>query len=144
MSADKDICDPARGTEESSDHLSARGVRIYICTTCDGGKAAHIERKTAGQHLFDQVTEACRQQADIEVVSVECLAVCERPVTVAYQAPEKWSYILGDVDPIRDADDVLAAAQAIASSVSGIPPMSERPQFFLYGVISRLPPANFV
>ena len=50
---------------------------------------------------------------------------------------------VGDVDPIRDADDVLAAAQAIGSSVSGIPPMSERPRFFLHGVISRLPPANF-
>ncbi|MBO67894.1 MAG: hypothetical protein CL398_06240 [Acidiferrobacteraceae bacterium] len=119
------------------------GVRIYICTACDYGNVAHIECKTTGQHLFDQVVAVCGLQADVEVVPVECLAVCDRPVTVAYQAPKKWSYVLGGVDPTRDADDVLAAAKAIANSVSGIPSMSERPSFFLSGVISRLPPTNF-
>jgi predicted metal-binding protein len=78
---------------------------------------------------------------EVEVQPVDCLAVCERPVTLAFQAAGGWTYIVGDADPARDLADILAAARAVAASPHGIPAMEDRPPFFRKGVIARVPPA---
>lgn len=74
------------------------------------------------------------------VAPVDCFAVCERPVTVAFQAPGRWTYLIGGADPAGDLTDIIAAAKAVAASPHGIPAMAERPPFFRRGVIARLPP----
>lgn len=94
-----------------------------------------------GRLLFDRLQErlAGKQQL-LPVNAAPCMAVCDRPVTVAFQALDAWSYVVAGVDADRDVDQVIAAALAIASSEHGIPAMADRPPFFRSGVVSRVPP----
>ncbi len=62
-----------------------------------------------------------------ELIPVECLSVCKRPVTIGFSAPGKWSYIYGDFSPERSADTILLAAQLYADAPDGLIPWRERP-----------------
>lgn len=111
---------------------------LQVCVLC--GEAAGGE-PTAGRRLFEALQAAAAGHPDIDVAAAECFAVCDRPVTLAFQAAERWSYIVGDVGE-QDLPDILAAARAAAQSPHGVPAMDDRPPFFRKGVIARLPPAR--
>lgn len=110
---------------------------ITVCVACVAG-----DDPVAGQTLFDRIAEYLGDDSAIEVRPAECLAVCERPVTVAFQAPDKWTYLLGNVDETVPLEDIVAAARAVAKSPTGIPAMADRPAFFENGVICRIPPVT--
>ena len=112
------------------------GVCLRVCVACGEGTG------DAGRHLYDALAAAAAGLPEVTVAPVDCLAVCDRPVTLAFQAAGKWSYIVGGADPERDLADILAAARAVAASPHGIPAMSERPPFFRKGVIARVPPVS--
>ncbi len=71
------------------------------------------------------------------------MPVCKRPCTVALAADDKWTYIVGDLSPDANAQDVIAAAKSYGASANGIIPWRERPQSFRKGVIARVPPLAF-
>ncbi len=107
-------------------------VCLQVCTACG---------EDAGRRLYKALLARAADLREVEVQPVDCLAVCERPVTLAFQAAGGWTYIVGDADPARDLADILAAARAVAASPHGIPAMEDRPPFFRKGVIARVPPA---
>jgi predicted metal-binding protein len=110
-----------------------------LCGETAGGDP---EGTPAGRRLYEALLAASAGLPDIEVAPVDCFAVCDRPVTLAFQAPGKWSYLVGGADPDHDRADILAAARAVAASPHGIPAMDDRPPFFRQGVIGRLPPLS--
>ncbi|MCF8468390.1 MAG: DUF1636 domain-containing protein [Sneathiella sp.] len=95
---------------------------------------------TDGQRLFSELSAKAKPFPGITIAEVDCLAVCDTPVVIAFTAQDKWSYVIGAANPETDACDILSVAQAIAASPHGIPAMADRPQFFRKGVISRAPP----
>src|SRR3546814_1555522 len=101
------------------------------------------EGAPAGRHLYEVLLAATSGSPDIGIAPVDCFAVCERPVTLAFQGAGRWSYLVGGADPQCDVADILAAARAVAASPDGIPAMADRPPFFRRGVIGRMPPPNF-
>jgi predicted metal-binding protein len=111
-------------------------VCLQVCVLC--GEAASGD-SSAGRRLFEALLAAAADIPDIEIAPVDCFAVCDRPVTLAFQAPAKWSYIVGGAE-LGDVADILAAAKAVAASPHGIPAMEDRPPFFRKGVIARVPP----
>ena len=111
---------------------------LAICAACSA-QTAPESRDSAGKRLIDRL----REQADalgISVRAVPCFAVCDRPVTLAFVTAGKWSYVIGDVDPEIDLAEIVAAVDAVAAAPSGVPALSQRPDFFRKGVIARLPP----
>lgn len=116
------------------------GVCLQVCVLC--GEAAGGE-PSAGRRLYEALLAATSGLPDIDIAPVDCFAVCDRPVTLAFRAPDRWSYIIGGADPKRDLDDILAAAKAVAASPHGVPAMADRPPFFRKGVIGRMPPPTF-
>jgi predicted metal-binding protein len=78
---------------------------------------------------------------DFEIIPVECLSVCKRPVTIGFSAPGKWSYIYGDFPPESSVGTILAAAQLYADAPDGLIPWRDRPAEIKRGVIARIPPA---
>ncbi len=97
-----------------------------------------------GRQLHDRLAAAVvapRDGPGIAIEPVACMAVCDRPVTLAFRGRGKWSYLVGGADPDRDIADILAAGRAVAEAPHGIPRMDDRPPFFRNGVIGRLPPA---
>jgi len=118
---------------------------IFVCTSCRRSLGE-------GEESFDQpgrgLVEAieARLQGDgdrrITVTSVDCLAVCKRPCTIAFSAANKWTYLIGDLDPDSQVDEIVAAARSFAASDNGIVPWRERPASFRKGVIARVPPVK--
>ena len=112
------------------------GVVLDVCVACGSASAGDSD----GLRLHDALVAACAGDSSIAVRAVDCLAVCDRPVTLAFRALGRWSYVVGDVPASGAVADVIAAARAVSRSPHGVPPMAERPSFFREGVIGRLPP----
>ena len=120
-------------------------AKVFVCISCrrhlgdDENQFDH-----PGPALAESVRALLADDPTIDVVPVECLAVCKRPCTVALAADGKWTYVIGDLDNVAHCEDVAAAARAFANSENGIVPWKERPATFRKGVISRIPPIEFV
>jgi predicted metal-binding protein len=114
---------------------------IHVCTTCRlGDEPLEPKEARSGARLYRELAERVADE-EFEVIPVECLSVCKRPVTIGFSAPGKWSYIYGDFPPERSADTILAAAQLYADAPDGLIPWGERPPEIKRGVVARIPPA---
>jgi len=114
---------------------------LYVCTECCrriGSCAGGGE--DAGAAFARRLASLLGQECGVEVVTVACLAVCKRPCTIALAAPDKWTYLIGDLDADLDCEAIAAGARAFAASAHGIIPWRQRPAAFRKGVIARVPP----
>jgi predicted metal-binding protein len=121
-------------------------VTIFVCVSCrPQAEASAEELARPGIELADMLQARLAEQArsDVVVRRVDCLAVCERPCTVALAGQDKWTYLIGDIDPRLHADEILTSALKVAGSANGTVPLRERPTSFRRGVIARVPPLSF-
>ncbi|WP_420404714.1 DUF1636 family protein [Nisaea sp.] len=125
--------DPAA---EGGEHRPPHPVTIDICVSCRAADGSGRD----GRLLFERLETACASLPGIALRAVECMAVCDRPVTVALRGPGLWSYVIGDADPETQVEEILASARAVAASPHGVPRLKERPPVFRHGVICRLLP----
>jgi predicted metal-binding protein len=117
---------------------------IFVCTSCRRSLGeADVAFDQPGPALVQAIEARLRNCAGdrLVVTAVDCLAVCKRPCTVALAGADKWTYLIGDIDPDMHADEIVAAARAFAASDNGIVPWRERPASFRKGVIARVPPS---
>lgn len=85
--------------------------RIVVCSTCEG---------TDGKGFAARLREVLATKAmDFTVQDHDCMSNCARPLSVAFSAPGKATYLFGDVDPARDLEDTLAFAQLYATTPNG-------------------------
>ncbi len=115
-------------------------VTIFVCVTCRHEGAP--ERPGVALAAALEARLATEAEPRAAVRRVDCLAVCERPCTIALAGEDKWTYLLGDVEA-QHADDIVATADKVATAANGILPLRERPPFFRKGVIARVPPLSF-
>lgn len=116
-------------------------VTVFVCTACrfpasDSGDTGTI---SPGEALLTQLLNRLPRETAVTLQPVDCLAVCDRPCTIAFSAPGKWTYVIGDIDPETDAEDVLRAAAQLAASDQPVLALADRPPFFRKGVIGRVP-----
>jgi predicted metal-binding protein len=131
----------------SAASIMADPVTIYLCVTCrrktgDAEGAFDLPGRILAVRLAQAIASRARNCA-IDVVPVECLAVCKRPSTLALAADGKWTYLIGDLDPELHIGEIIAAAESYSASADGIVPWKERPPTFRKGVIARVPPVAF-
>ncbi|MDW3117643.1 DUF1636 domain-containing protein [Roseovarius pacificus] len=85
--------------------------RIVVCSTCEGvdgkGFAARLRIALAQRGLA------------FEVQDHACMSNCVRPLSVAFAAPGKATYLFADIDPAIDLDDTLAFAAMYADCADG-------------------------
>jgi predicted metal-binding protein len=122
-------------------------VTIYLCVTCRRkiGEAEgdfDLPGRSLAARLEQRIADR-RGDCAIDVIPVECLAVCKRPSTLALTAEGKWTYLIGDLDPDTHVEEIVAAANTYGASADGIVPWKERPPTFRKGVIARIPPFGF-
>lgn len=119
---------------------------IFVCTTCRRKRAdVPLGYDLPGEGLVRALEEEiARQGCDgLTVTPVACLAVCNRPCTVAFTGPGKWTHLVGSLDPDAHVADIVANARMVARSPDGIVPWAERPQPIRSGGIARVPPPGF-
>jgi predicted metal-binding protein len=119
---------------------------IFVCVSCrrrlDGAGDVFNE---PGRPLVAALEEhiSAKGLTGLKVEPVECLAVCKRPCTLAITAAGKWTYLIGDLDPVLHVEEIAQAAASYQGSENGIVAWKERPPTFRRGVISRVPPIGF-
>jgi predicted metal-binding protein len=118
---------------------------IFVCISCRRSLGDGEESfDQPGQGLVEAI-EARLQgdgQGRLAVTGVDCLAVCKRPCTIALSGTNKWTYLIGDLDPDSQVDEIVAAARSFAASDNGIVPWRQRPPSFRKGVVGRVPPLD--
>ena len=107
---------------------------LLVCVTCKSDEGP------MGAGLFAALEARLVAEPHIALKAVECLSVCKRPCTVAFAAPGKWIYVVGDLKRELHLEDIVTAAGLYAASPVGIVPWRERPLAFRKGVVSRTPP----
>ena len=118
---------------------------VFVCTSCKrrlGDGEGNFDHP--GPELAERLRALLADDPSITVTAVDCLAVCTRPCTIALAGDGKWTYVVGDLDNAAHCADVAGMARAFAATGNGIVAWRERPQAFRKGVISRVPPLDFV
>lgn len=120
-------------------------TELIVCTTCRPASNPRDQR-AAGDVLleFVQAEQAFGQHGEwqvIEVRGVACTAGCSRACTVAFQAPQKYSYQFGDLVPTQEAArQLLDCAVLHHQSPDGTLMRDQRPELLKNGILCRLPP----
>lgn len=85
---------------------------LFVCTSCR-------HKGSACKPGFYLIARLCAAIAaagdaisdDFEISGVACMAGCDHPCTIGYQASKKASYLFGDIDPNEDIEALIAFAK---------------------------------
>lgn len=110
----------------TSDHF------LLICSTCIG--ALPLE------DLRDALVDKLPGKYSIRTVA--CMAGCDRPTTVGFQAVGKAHYLFGDILTTQGIDALAEFAHQYRDSADGWTNATERPPELLKKTLSRLPCLN--
>jgi len=108
---------------ETPDHF------LLICSTCKGEDNARAVREA----LTGQLPDA------FAIRTVDCMAGCERPTTVGFQAIGKAQYLFGDIQTPRDAAALAEFAHQYVNSKDGWTNATQRPVALFTKTLSRMP-----
>ncbi len=115
--------------------MTAHPVTLYVCLSCR--TAGDDDACRAGARLHAVLGDLLNGRSDIRLSGVDCLSVCKRPVTVAFTAADRWTYVAADA---ADPDEVIVAAERYAESDDGRVPWRDRPPLLKSGLVARIPP----
>ncbi|MGH1419783.1 MAG: DUF1636 family protein [Hyphomicrobiaceae bacterium] len=118
-------------------------ITLHVCTTCRRGDEPLGDKKDrSGYKLFEAVQEQLGQRQDvdaIDLIGVECLSGCSRGCTIAVSGDDKWTFVIGDLDPEKHAEDIVTYARQHGAHEEGLPTWRERPEAIRKGVLARVP-----
>ncbi|WP_209940134.1 DUF1636 domain-containing protein [Ruegeria sp. HKCCE4148] len=102
---------------------------LLVCTTCTGAMST------------DQVSGALARKLPegFAIREVACMAGCDRPTTVGFQAPGKAQYLFGDIVSEQDLDAVVEFAGQYQLSSDGWTNATDRPLTLFTKTLSRMP-----
>ncbi len=115
---------------------------IFVCLTCRRNDEPLDPPEARSGHLFHERLARARPGDDIEIRPVACLSNCNRGCNVAFVSPGKWTFVVGNLDPDANADDVLTFAAQYSEHAEGLPVWRERPECIRKGVAARVPPLS--
>ena len=124
-------------------NIDPDATTLFVCVSCrtQTTDAVPGEQARPGARLLAAIEAAPQQWRDgVSVVPVECLSNCNRACTIAVVAPDKWTYVIGALDPELHAEDVLAFARLHQAHEAGLPVWRERPEHVRKNTIARVPP----
>lgn len=125
--------------------MADRPTTIYVCIRCNYTQSdAERAGARSGSHLYAEVERqfaAWPHRAAFTLTPVECMSNCKRACTVALAAPEKYTYMFGDLKPGAEAAAaVLTCAQFYATKSDGFMDRVERPEALRSAILARIPP----
>lgn len=118
-------------------------VDVFVCVSCRKSDADGEGFHNPGRAFAASLQQRLAGEQSVVVTPVECLAVCNRPCTVAFSSPGKWMYLIGNLEGEAHVEQIAESARAYLASENGIIPWKERPEAFRKGVVARVPPNGF-
>lgn len=121
---------------------SAHQVRpvLSICLRCRDDSEASNGGVRGGTRLAQAVLHAGIEHVALDTRGVNCLSQCKRPCAIAISGPDRFTYLFGDLDPARHAQDVVDLAILYVRSPNGFMARDDRPKPMRAGVMGRVPP----
>lgn len=107
---------------------------IIICSRCRSAVSGAL----AAQQLIAGLAGR-RQVEGFRIETVACMAGCERPLTVAFQAAGKATYLFGDIDAENDAPALSSFAELYRQLPDGWSSESQRPESLHGKILARIP-----
>jgi predicted metal-binding protein len=80
---------------------------------------------------------------DINIKPVRCLAGCKKGCTLSLWHKDKWSYIIGNLTPDLNEQDIIYGFEEYKKTTDGKIPFSRRPNAFKNQSLARIPPLNY-
>lgn len=114
---------------------------VQICVEC-GTKAARPGEAPAGEALYALVADILTDQQFVSLRprKVACLGNCDCECRVALAHPDRWSWMLGDVDPDLDRAFLREVIALWVTSPNGLIAKPDRPQALTDKSLGRIPP----
>ncbi len=128
-----------------SGDTAGRGSKttVFVCITCRRNDEPLEPLEGRSGYRFHAKLAAHPSAGGLEICPVACLSNCNRGCNAAFVSPGKWTFVIGNLDPDRDAGAVLRFAAQHAAHAEGLPVWRERPECIRKGVAARVPPLAF-
>ena len=134
------IQDNKRDRRQLLPTMSDKAVHILICRDCRHWDSACRPGLAMVTRLRTAINAAGGAPAQlVHVGSTTCMAGCDRPCTVAFQAEGKATYLFGDIDPKADIDALVTFALQYQRSGNGLFRAVERPGKLARTALARIP-----
>jgi predicted metal-binding protein len=118
-----------------------QGTTIFVCTTCQRSDVVRKGDEPRSGEILLAALVASGTAYRIEAVN--CMNNCINGCTVGFGAPEKWTYVFGDVPPEGQIAELIALADVHSASEDGQIPWGKRPETLKRKTVSRTPPMTF-
>jgi len=117
---------------------------LFVCISCrEAGEAREPTHRRAGNQMFEGLQRRFDTWAKREgfvIAPYECLSVCTRPCGVAMRAPEKFTYVFGDLKPGVTDSQLIECASLFRRTPNGFMHRDDRPPALRGGILARVPP----
>ncbi|UDL91340.1 DUF1636 family protein [Mesorhizobium sp. PAMC28654] len=114
--------------------------RIIVCTLCrDPATGIRTGEDLCADLRSLLSADDERALQDYAVEGIACMAGCARPLTVAFQADGKASYLFGSIDRRTDAAELVEFAKLYASLADGWCNSGQRPAGLFDKTLARIP-----
>ena len=124
---------------ESDGKLDASQARIIVCTLCRDPATGIRSGEDLCADLRARLAAHDAPALGYAVEGIACMAGCERPLTVAFQADGKASYLFGSIDAQSDAGHLVEFARLYHSLADGWCSSGQRPVGLAGKTLARIP-----
>ncbi|MEM9430795.1 MAG: DUF1636 domain-containing protein [Pseudomonadota bacterium] len=118
---------------------------LSICLTCRDGREGYETDRRGGTRLAEAVVERLDGRAPgFQLRGVRCMSQCKRACVATLTAPDRFSYVFGDLDPEcpEHSDALLALPAPYLAAPEGFLRRDERPEPLRARILGRLPPPD--
>ena len=117
---------------------------LHVCTSCrPSGFPREPKENRPGFCLYNQLDKLLEEQNlkdKIDILPADCLSLCSRPCGIALSSPGSWSYLFGDQDADRTAEDIVECVKTYIQTNDGDMPRGQRPLTLRSSILGRIPP----
>lgn len=117
---------------------------ITVCDTCRrvAGGTPETQAPWPGERMVEALAAEALPEG-VRLRQVSCFSACSRGCVVALSGgADRWTYVIGNLDPATDAAKVVAAAAAYGNSADGVVAWAEAPALLRTRTITRVPPQD--
>ena len=118
---------------------------LSICMTCRDGREYLHDGVRGGTRLAEAVVARPKAKSGgltLRVRGIHCISQCKRPCAIALSAPDRFTYVFGDLDPGKSGhiEALLTLSSLYLQMPEGFLRREDRPTPLRTNILGRIPP----
>lgn len=116
---------------------------LQVCIECKHpSRIKQWQSKPGGKDLYDKLAHQLKATKVITVRPVACLGNCSCRCRVSVTGRNRWTWLLGDINPDKDISFVLSFVSDWLNADKGLIPKGSRSEKLIKKALGRVPPMN--